>query len=57
MVHVPAGSPVSCTLPVAVEQVGCVTVPMVGAEGVGGCVLIVVDVEAAEVHPTELVTV
>ena len=57
MVHVPAGSPVSSILPVAVEQVGCVIVPMVGAEGVGGCALMVVEAEAAEGQPTELVTV
>ena len=57
MVQVPAGSPVSSILPVAVEHVGCVIVPMVGADGVGGCAFMVVEAEAAEVHPTELVTV
>ncbi|MFN8275696.1 MAG: hypothetical protein U0X58_12555 [Flavobacteriaceae bacterium] len=57
MVHVPAGSPVSSILPVAEAQVVCVTVPIVGAEGVGGCAFMVVEAEAAEGQPTELVTV
>ena len=35
MVHVPvAGRPLNATLPVEVEQVGCVTVPTTGAFGV-----------------------
>ncbi|MFN8273381.1 MAG: hypothetical protein U0X58_00685 [Flavobacteriaceae bacterium] len=42
---------------VAVEHVGCVTVPMVGADGVGGCALIVAEADATEVHPEALVTV
>jgi len=32
----PAGRPVSSTLPVETEQVGCVIVPTTGAEGVTG---------------------
>lgn len=32
----PDGSPFKTTLPVATEQVGCVIVPTVGAEGVTG---------------------
>lgn len=37
-VHVPEeGNPVSGTLPVATEHVGCVAVPVTGAEGVTGC--------------------
>ena len=37
MIHVPvAGRPLNITLPVAVEHVGCVIVPTVGAEGVEG---------------------
>ncbi|MFN8275697.1 MAG: hypothetical protein U0X58_12560 [Flavobacteriaceae bacterium] len=57
MVQVPAGSPVSSILPVAVEHVGCVTVPMVGADGVGGCALMVAEADATEVQPEALVTV
>ena len=57
MVQVPAGNPVNCTDPVADAQVVCVTVPIVGAVGVGGCALIVVLTEAAEVQPAALVTV
>ena len=30
-----AGKLFNCTLPVPTKQVGCVTVPMVGAEGIG----------------------
>jgi hypothetical protein len=37
--------------------VGCVIVPANGADGVDGCVLITTFNDAAEVHPTELVTV
>ena len=33
IVHVPVGKPLKTTLPVAVEQVGWVMVPAVGAEG------------------------
>ena len=33
IVHVPVGKPLKITLPVAVEQVGWVMVPVVGAEG------------------------
>ena len=33
MVHVPVGRPLKITLPVAVEQVGWLMVPVVGAEG------------------------
>ncbi len=36
-VHVPAGKPLSATLPVARAHVGCVIVPMVGAVGPKGC--------------------
>ena len=35
MVHDPeAGRPLSATLPVLVAQVGCVIVPIIGAEGI-----------------------
>ena len=57
MVQVPAGSPVSSILPVAEAQEVCVMVPMVGADGVTGWVLIVAEADAADGHPTELVTV
>ena len=57
MVQLPMGKPLNTTLPVATEQVGCVIVPIVGAVGVGGCVLITTSADASEVHPTELVTV
>ena len=56
-VQLPEGRPLRATLPVAVAQVGCVIVPMIGASGVAGWVFIVALVEATEVQPTELVTV
>ncbi len=57
-VHDPVeGNPVNCTLPVGTEQVGCVIVPTVGAAGVEGCALIVMPVDAGDIHPDELVTV
>ncbi len=57
IVHVPDGNPVSTTLPVALSQVGWVTVPATGAAGVGGWVLITTFVEDKEMHPAALVTV
>ena len=45
-VQVPAGSPVSTTLPVAVEQEGWVMTPIVGAVGAPGAALTVNTVEA-----------
>jgi hypothetical protein len=56
-VQFPTGKPSNITLPVAIEQVGCVTIPTVGADGVTGCELIVTFADAIEVQPTELVTV
>ena len=56
-VQFPAGKPFKITLPVAVEQVGCVMVPTIGADGVAGCALITTFADAAEVHPTAFVTV
>jgi len=58
IVHVPeAGKPLSTTLPVETVQLGWVMVPTTGAVGVAGWVLIIILAEAAEVHPTALVTV
>ncbi len=57
-VHVPeAGRPLNATLPVATAHVGLVMVPTVGASGVAGCALITTSPDAAEVQPTEFVTV
>ena len=57
-VHVPvAGKPFKTTLPVAVEQVGCVIVPTVGAVGADGAALITILADAPEIHPASLVTV
>ena len=42
--------PVIWKLPVAVEHVGCVTAPAVGAAGVDNCVAIEKLDEAADVH-------
>ena len=56
-VQLPDGRPLRATLPVAVEQVGCVIAPTTGAVGVAGCVLITASPEPVEVQPTELVTV
>ena len=56
-VHVPAdGKPLITTLPVADAQVGCVTVPGMGADGIG-CSLITTFDDAAEVQPEALATV
>jgi len=57
IVQVPEGNPFNITLPVARAQVGCVIVPMVGAEGVTGCGLIITLAEAAEVQPWVTVNV
>ena len=43
-------------LPVAVAQVGCVTVPVVGAAGAPGFAVIVTDL-AGEIHPALLLAV
>lgn len=57
MVQVPEGRPLSITLPVLTVHVGWVIAPTDGAEGVTGCALITILAEAAEVQPTEFVTV
>ena len=57
-VQVPvSGNPFKTTLPVAVEQVGWVIVPMVGALGEAGAALTTAVPDAMEVQPEELVTV
>ena len=57
IVQLPAGKPLNATLPVAVEQVGCVIVPTVGAADVTGCAAMTILADATEVHPTALITV
>lgn len=57
IVQFPAGKPLTCMLPVATEQVGCVIAPIAGVAGVPGFAMITVFTEADEVHPAKLVTV
>lgn len=58
IIHVPDdGKSSSTTLPVDTLQLGAVIVPITGAEGVGGCELIVTSEEETEVHPPAFVTV
>ena len=52
-----AGNPLSAILPVDNRQVGWVTIPTTGAEGVAGCVLITAMADAGEMQPEVLVTV
>ena len=57
-VQVPvAGKPFKTTLPVDVVHVGCVIIPIVGAVGAAGCVLMTTLADAIEIHPDALVTV
>ena len=57
-VQVPvAGRPERAILPVANAQVGCVIVPMTGADGVDGCAFRTALADATEVHPAALVKV
>lgn len=51
------GSPFITTLPVGTAHVGCVTVPIIGVEGLGDWEFIVTEVEGSEVQPAELETV
>lgn len=56
-VHSPvAGNPVSSILPVETKQVGCVTVPITGADGVTGCGFIVTELVMVDVQPSAFVT-
>jgi len=57
IVQVPEGNPFNTTLPVARAQVGCVIVPIVGADGVTGCGLIITLADAAEAQPSVTVKV
>ena len=57
IVHVPAGRPLKTTLPVANEHVGCVIVPTIGAEGLGGSAGITMVEEVKDTHPPAFVTV
>ena len=57
-VHVPDdGNPLKSTLPVDTEHVGCVIVPITGAEGEPGATLTTIFADAMEVHPDAFVTV
>ena len=56
IVQLPAGNPLSTTLPVDNEQVGCVIVPTTGGAGLDGCGLITVAV-TAELHPPVLLII
>ena len=56
IVQLPEGRLFNTTLPVATVQLGWVTVPVMGADGVTGCAVITLP-PAAEVQPNELVTV
>jgi len=56
-VQFPDGKPDISILPVANEQVGCVTEAIIGVDGVAGCALITASAEIKEVHPEALVTV
>ena len=57
-VHVPDdGNPLKSTLPVDTEHVGCVIVPITGAEGEPDGALMTILADESEVHPDALVTV
>jgi hypothetical protein len=49
-VHAPEGKPLKTTDPVAVLHVGCVIVPIIGAEGANGCALMTVLDDVPEVQ-------
>ena len=50
------GKPFNITLPVGIEQVGWVTVPMDGVAGDSGGAFIKMFPDGEEVHPAALVT-
>jgi hypothetical protein len=55
MVQFPVGKPFNIMLPVAIAQVGCVMVPVMGAGGIAAVIITFAD--AGEVHPAAFVTV
>ena len=58
IVHVPVeGKPVRLTLPVGVSRVGCIMVPITGADGTGGGPGIITSPEGPDTHPASLVKV
>jgi hypothetical protein len=57
-VQVPVdGRPLNATLPVVIEQVGCVILPTTGAVGVAGCAFITMFADTTEIQPAAFVTV
>jgi hypothetical protein len=52
-----AGNPLKTTLPVDIAHVGCVMVPMTGADGGEGGGLITTSADDTDIHPSALVTV
>ena len=57
IVQLPAGRPLSTTLPVGSAHVGWVMAPTVGADGTPGTALITTSADATEVQPAAFVTV
>lgn len=57
IIQLPAGRPLSITLPVDTAHVGCVIVPTIGIAGAPGAVLIVTTEEGEDTQPEALVTV
>jgi hypothetical protein len=55
-VQVPDGRPFRVTLPVATEQLGCITDAIWGAGGVPGLLIITTSAVSIETHPASLVT-
>ena len=51
------GNPVSSTCPVGIKHVGCVIVPITGADGTNGCARITTFTEAIDVQRAALVMV
>ena len=57
IVQLPAGSPLSITLPVGTAHVGCVIAPTAGAVGAVGAAVITTFPEAGDTHHAAFVTV
>jgi len=51
------GNPDNIALPVDIEHVGCVIIPITGALGTAGCGSMTIFAEATEVHTVEVATV